>query len=287
MLTLNESKVCDAIIRHLEAETGVARGDVQTHDRHPDSAKRVELTFRLRAELVAIEHTGIEPFEGFMQLEAEAPKHFEPIKEAAKGAVPPDSMVELHVPVKAFQGRPPREIRSIQSALAKFIIDVAPKLRMRRIYEYIGDIGPSIVPDVPFPVTLYRFESLGVGPPVQIVHKASNLEEARADRLRQACEKKFPKLARWKADDGARTVLVLEDNDIQLTNAPNVADVFLPIARSRSDVPDETYMIFTAAEPWYLWPILVRGESYFDLARRHHQIHSEIDTKALRTVTER
>ena len=170
----------------------------------------------------------------------------------------------------------------MQTLLAQFIIDNAPKVPMRQSYEYIGDIKPTLIPGIPFPVTLYRFDSLGIRPPVQIVHTATSLEQARADRLRQACEKKFPKLARWKADENARTVLVLEDNDIQLTNAPNVANAFLPTARSRSDAPDETYMIFTAAEPWYLWPILVRGISYFE-----HSEHSEIDPNGLSAITER
>jgi hypothetical protein len=288
MLELNESKACDAIIRHLEAKTGSTRADVQTRGRHPETTKRVELTFRLGTELVAVEHTGIEPFSGFMQMNAEAARHFDPIRQAAMNTVPANSMVELHIPVNAFQGRPLKEIRQMQSALAHFIADAAAKLPMRKSYEYIGDIGPTNVPGVPFPVTLYRFESLGIGPSVQIVHRASRATEARTDRLREACEKKFPKLARWKADDNARTVLVLEDNDIQLTNPTNVAEAFLQIARSRNDVPDETYLISTViTDRWYLRPMLIGNESYFDLAQRDDLTYSEIDPTVLCAVTER
>jgi hypothetical protein len=45
-----------------------------------------------------------------------------------------------------------------------------------------------------------------------------NVEEAREHRLRAACAKKFPKLEVWRRSSGARTVLILEENDLQLTN---------------------------------------------------------------------
>jgi hypothetical protein len=70
---------------------------------------------------------------------------------------------------------------------------------------------------------------------------------------------------------------VLEDNDIQFTNESLVADAFLPIARARSDAPSETYMVCTFSSPWYAWPILVNGRSYFDLAETSHPIHFEMD----------
>ena len=286
MVTLNEGKVCDAVVRHLEVVANVSRTDVRTRDRHSDPGKRVELTFRLGAELVAVEHTGIEPFDGFMRLNAESERHFEPIKAAASHAVPSGSLVELHVPVNAFRGRPPREVSEIQTALTKFIINTAPKLPERRYKDHrYGD--PIIIPGVPFTVRLYRFESMGILPPIVVYHVAKDVETTRAERLREACEKKFPKLARWKIEDNARTILVLEDNDIQLTSPANVADAFVPIARSRADAPDETYMIFTAAEPWYMWPMLIRGASYFDLAKRGDSLHSEIDASSLNTITQR
>jgi hypothetical protein len=82
-------------------------------------------------------------------------------------------------------------------------------------------------------------------------------QQARADRIRAACDKKFPKLNNWKQTEGARTVLILEDNDIQLTNHAIVAETYLPLAKARSDRPDETYVVVTCMDPWWAWPILV------------------------------
>jgi hypothetical protein len=88
MLTYNEGKVCDAIVRYLEAREGARRTDLRSpeEERHGDP---VELAWKLDSQLYALEHTGIEPFEGHVQLEAEAKLHFDPIRDSLAGALPP------------------------------------------------------------------------------------------------------------------------------------------------------------------------------------------------------
>jgi hypothetical protein len=56
-----------------------------------------------------------------------------------------------------------------------------------------------------------------------------------------------------------------------------VADAFLPIAQTRADAPDETYLVSTCTSPWYAWPMLVNGRTYFDLAATQHPIYFEMD----------
>lgn len=94
-------------------------------------------------------------------------------------------------------------------------------------------------------------------------------------RIRRACDKKFPKLAEWKRSDGARTILLLEDNDLQLTNQSVVGDKYMPIARGRNDTPDEAYLISTCASR-YGWPLLIDGREYFDFAQSEHLLHFEV-----------
>ncbi|HEV2269991.1 MAG TPA: hypothetical protein VGR92_11065, partial [Steroidobacteraceae bacterium] len=50
-------------------------------------------------------------------------------------------------------------------------------------------------------------------------------------------------------------------------NPATVAEVFVPVARGRADIPDETYMIATCMQPWQQWPLLVDGRSYHELAK--------------------
>ena len=69
---------------------------------------------------------------------------------------------------------------------------------------------------------------------------------------------------------------MLEHNDVQTTNVFVVADAYLGVTTSRSDAPDETYMVSTYTSPWYAWPILIDGQSYFDLATQS-SLHFCID----------
>jgi hypothetical protein len=115
------------------------------------------------------------------------------------------------------------------------------------------------------------------------------IESLRSDRIRKACVDKFPKLATWKSSHNARTVLVLEDNDIQLTNEMVVTDAYLKVALTRDDRPDETYVLATHAPggTWFACPILIDNDSYFDLSARFHPIHRAIDSAKLTAITAR
>jgi hypothetical protein len=63
MLNFNEGKVCDAIVRRLEARANGSRSGLRwpEQERH---AFPVEVAFSIAGQLFALEHTGIEPFKG-------------------------------------------------------------------------------------------------------------------------------------------------------------------------------------------------------------------------------
>lgn len=287
MLTFNEGRVCDAIIRRLETREGASRADLRSpeNERH---GSPVELVCRIGPTLFALEHTGIEPFEGHMQMEAEAKLHIEPIRIALAGVLPSTEVFELHIPAKAFQGRKKPEIRKIQEAIVIWVRQTAPMLPIKRYADYIGDVKRVAPPGVPFVVALYRFESIVQPGFFSIKHiLTGNQEQARMNRIRAVCDKKFPKLNSWKQIDGARTILILEDNDIQLTNHAVVAETYLPLAKARNDRPDETYVVATCMDPWWAWPILIDDVSYFDLAGIADEVGWEIDQTALSGLTGR
>lgn len=288
MLKFNEGKVCEAIVQRLEQRLNAKRTNVRwpEEELHPHP---VEVVFTIEGQLFALEHTGIEPFSGHIQMDAEADRLFKPIVNALKNALGTTAVFELIIPTNAFRGMKMPEVHAIQKAIIEWVKVTASTLPKRLYADYRGTgIGSITVPGIPFAVSLYRFEPVLVpGHYFQIKHLVQDAEQSRTDRIRESVEKKFPKLAAWKRDSNARTILVLEDNDIQLTNHAVVTKTFLPLARARTDRPDETYVVASCMDPWHAWPVLVDGKSYFDFAQVGDVQDWEIDPTKMSALTKR
>ncbi len=248
----------------------------------------VELTFKLGDQLYALEHTGIEPFPGHMEMDKRAGHLYAPITDALKDALGTTSLYELYIPVNAFQNRKKLDIRNIQNALIGWVKKTAPTMPQPEYYRGTS-VGPVSVSEVPFQVSLSRFE-----PPIvpgryfQLRHVVKDAEKMRTVRMQKAVDDKLPKLARWKTSDGAKTVLVLEQNDIQLTNPDIVAEAFVPLVKDRADKPDETYLVGSCMSPsWYVWPILIGDKTYDDIARSEDPEHWVFDPANLQSLTGR
>jgi hypothetical protein len=199
-------------------------------------------------------------------------------------------MFELHIPVNALRDFPTSQVRTIQQAVVSWVKATAPSVQ-KSLLAYRGhSIGPvDNVPGIPFPVTLYRFETpISLRQHFQIKHVVMGGEQARIDRIKRAIDDKFPKLHGWKRNHGARTVLVLEDTDIQLTSHSIVTDTFVPLAQARTDRPDESYLVISCMDPWLAYPILIDDKSYFDLAQQHPtDVGWQIAHSALTSLTGR
>ena len=83
----------------------------------------------------------------------------------------------------------------------------------------------------------------------------------RATRLRQALNRKCPKLQRCK-EEGARTILVLEDGDIALSNYALIWECLACLLRERQDVPDEIYLVDTSLKRWDVRPMKCDDECW-------------------------
>ena len=88
------------------------------------------------------------------------------------------------------------------------------------------------------------------------------LEGGRQRRLVRAFSKKRRKLQQCSAD-GARTVLVLESDDIALTNFPVVGEQIATVSAALRNAVDDIFLVETASDPWLvglmkqdgdLWP---------------------------------
>lgn len=257
----NEGKICEAVIQVLEERESALRQNLQYPEKsYPNPAGAVEVTMQLGAKLFAIEHTLIEPLPDHIGLRQRVREFTTPLDAAIRDIVPPTGRLILTLPNLAFSRRPKPELKRIQQALIDWIQQEAPKLTQ---YPHPYDKRlkfPTIrPPGVDFGVRLGRFDNR-IGFPELSYHILSwsgDLEQHRATRIAKACADKFPKLGHWKLEHGARTILVFEENDIQHTNDELVIDALHKALKTRTDRPDEIYLISTMANNWWLIPLVI------------------------------
>jgi hypothetical protein len=260
----NEGKACDAVLRDIEKRTGAGRRDLifpeKTHSVGP-----VELVCTVGNQRFAFEHTRIEPFAGHIQLEAEAKRHFQPITEAVSAQLPAESRFELEVPAGAMLGLNDRAARPIQDALVRWILATATGLPTARLGRYVMPIKKVTPPGVPFAVSFHRWPRDDFPFPFIIQHSvAGDVEAGRCERIRAAYDRKAPKLLQWKALS-ARTILILEEDDIFLTNHFNVADALAHVEASRTNRPDEIYLLSVFTSMWLITRLRIDDKTLYDL----------------------
>ena len=266
----NEGKALDAVLRFIEARDHAPReNDGRSPDdlNDPDEQRRVDYVCTVGQTLYAFEHTRIEPFPKQIELEDHNRKLFDPIIERFDHRSD-RQFRELIVPVDASAGMTVNDVGQVQDALIKWIEANAPLVPVAPLYDQRANppLGES-AGGVPFRFSLHRasievsyypsdsplrgrFRWMPVGP--------ANLEQQRAARLKTASERKSPKLAKWKRDSGARTVLVLEEDDLWATNHFLVADALDQAEATTPDAPDEVFLVRTDHKLTW-WVVCLRG----------------------------
>ncbi len=288
MERFNQGKACDAVIRRIEAREGCSRRNPCCPEKE-NHASPVDFTCLIGDRRFAFEHTGIEPFEKLIELEAKEPVHFKPIRDRLVGRLPPTEHFVLHVPVKATLGLKSLELQRVQGAIVAWVESVAPTLPIARLDRYVSDTQYSSIPGVPFEVALHRVQNGGLLGQISIVHLVDrrNLESQRTSRIRRAYGGNHAEnLAAWR-QLGARSVLIFEENDIQLSNPKLVADALILVEQGTDDRPDEIYLLSSAVEkPWFLWALRVDNHVYNELSVWGDSL-MEIDPTTLVNITER
>jgi hypothetical protein len=286
MRGFNEGKACDAVIRRIEARENQPRRDLRFPEQEHHPAP-VEVTCRIGANLYAFEHTGIEPFEQHLALEAKAVAHFQPIKSRLHGLLPPTAHFELLIPVKATLTMKPDQLRRMQDSIAGWVISTAWTLPIAAPGRRSMPAKHANLPNVPFEVSLMR-AAVGQQGELSVRHLVgSELEQQRTERIRRAYNKKSKKLAAWQ-NANARSVLILEENDVQITNHWVIADALREVERSAKFRPNEVYLLSTAIDAfWSLWVLRVDDHIYEELSIWGDSLTPEIDPGSLKDLTGR
>jgi hypothetical protein len=277
----NEGKACDAVIRWIEQREGNSRGQLIFPEAEGHAAS-IELTCMIGNRRFAFEHTGIEPFEGQIELEINA--HFAPLRQLFSTVVPLGEYWELMVPAHAMTPLKRAKHSPVIATLFDWICKQAPNLTLAPLGRRGQCSTRQADTIVPFDVILSRNSLPGVPGCLSVVHLVPALEQSRDARIKRACEKKFGKLAAWKAQP-ATTVLVFEENDDQLTNAIGVTESLLRVESGMPNKSDEIYVVTSWDSPWYVWCIRREDRSFFDLLPAERG--EEVDPDALISLTDR
>jgi hypothetical protein len=287
----NEGKALDAVLRFIEARDHAPReNDGRSPDdlKDPDEQRRVDYVCTVGQTLYAFEHTRIEPFIDQIESGVHDKKFFDPIIERFNHRADQE-IWDLYVPVGASAGLTWRKGVQVQDALIKWIETNAGSIPVVPRYGRRADtLSWQSADDIPFRFSLRRTISQASGSPLHGKFwlgsiAPANLEQQRAARLRTACEDKLPKLAKWKQDLGARTVLVLEEDDLWLTNHFRVADALGQAEATTTNAPDEVFMVSTGNHQTW-WVVCLRGPGLVD---GEPMPHGEFDAMELMKLTSR
>ena len=257
----NEGKACDAVVRCIEQRTGETRAEI----RRPEAdgiGPPVDFRLRLDVQEYAIEHTQIEAIPGFIQASEEYMQFIRPVIGELSGTLPGLAVYTLYFPIDTHLGVKLPDLARIRRDFIAWIQTKAQCLceRNRDRLEQERPSPRSLAsieakpPGFPYPVRL----SIGVARSAskrgtlrcaRYAPDDEELETRRAEWLREALCRKCPKLQRCK-EDGARTVLVLESDDIALTNHILVGECLAALLLECTDLPDEIYLVETEVESW-------------------------------------
>ena len=186
----------------------------------------------------------------------------------------------VYHPVEATNAMSSAKLKTVQNALISWIGSNAATLPLVRYGDrYPYSASRESAADVPFRFSLYRWSmhdfqrSPLSGRFSRHALVKGDVETARQVRLKRTCDDKFGKLAKWKRDEGARSVLILEESDLSLTNHQLVANAMTSAEAGRSDTPDEIFLVTTIRpNPWWVTCLRRPGKTYYDDGERFFEL---------------
>ena len=248
-------------MRCIERRTGETRAMI----RRPETERigpPVDFRLMLDAREYAIEHTQIEAIPGLIRAGEGYRQLIEPVIDEVSGTLPGSAVYALHFPIDTHLGVKRADLARIRRGLIAWIRAKAQCLyernrdrlerqcRSPRFLDSIEAKPPDLLYTVRLCIGAARSESKrGALRLARLGLDNEELEARRADRLQEALRRKCSKLQRCK-EEGARTILVLESDDIALTNHVLVGECLAALLPERTDLPDEIYLVETEVKSW-------------------------------------
>ena len=260
-LPKNEGKACDAVLRCIERRTGETRTKIRRPEKDGNGPP-VDFRLTLGVREYAIEHTQIEAIPNLIGSHHRYMELIEPVVDEVSGTLPSQARYMLYFPIDTHLGVSRTDFDRIRSDFIAWIRENAQSLykknqeqleRKRRSPRHLDCIEEK-PPGFQYPVRLCvdaasSASKRGILRHGRFAPDEKELKALHMDRLRTSFCGKCPKLQCCKKD-GARTVLVLESNDLAIMNHVLVGQCLANVLLERTDVPDEIYLVETEMDPW-------------------------------------
>ena len=239
----NEGKCCDAILRVLEHRLSAQRADLHSPERINRTEKSVEACVRIGEYRYVLEHTVIEPFEDTIGIGENFCNFVRPIEERFSEVLPGPALYTLKLRMD-HRVTKKKLVTKAQQALICWVSAEAESLYEKaRASKYLTQ-SATIAREFPrlIPYSVCLSCTLTGEPPDNEKGKFSvdrwdeSDENQRFQRLCRAFVDKCPKLHKCK-ERGARTILVLEQPDIALSNHIDIRGTLDRAAEKRQTSP--------------------------------------------------
>lgn len=268
----NERKACDAVARILEGRYA----EVRSNERCPERDGRgppVDYWFNIGGQTFAVEHTRIEAFPEQIRTGVDFSAFVEPIERALDKNMPSPGSYSLIFRIDPTDGISRKRLPALRQSIIEWAHRAAAELhaespvRMDRYHKPHGSDNTRVVEIDGVEVRLRRqvhwAENGSFDGRLHVMRVAPDaVEDQRRTRIQTALDAKCPKLLECK-NLGARSILLLENVDIALTNHAYVAETLELLLAGRRDTPDEILYLDTTGH-WTIWSIVNDGRFWPD-----------------------
>jgi hypothetical protein len=270
----NERKACDAVARSLEDLASAKRSNAHS----PEDDKvgpPVEYVFDLGSQKYALEHTIVEAFDGQIRTDVDFASFIAPITLALDQKLPPPGKFDLCFSIHPSKGMNAKAIAKTQANIIAWVEKNAAELHAEHPDQPDRRQKPrghrssrkGVIDGVELLLTRetgWWMPDRAKGRLFLIRFAPKDHEALRPVRLKKAADAKLLKLNRWKTH-GARSVLVLENGDMALSNHGVILDGIEDAFKGRADPPDEVWLVDTTIKKeWTVWCLLRDGLSFPD-----------------------
>ncbi|WP_417825744.1 hypothetical protein [Thalassospira povalilytica] len=256
----NEAKACNAVIQLLERR---AEQDC-SHKYYPErenAAAPVEIIFSIGDSTYALEHTLVEPFSKHIHFGQRFSQLVSPISDTISEQLPELGVYTLYFPINTSLGTSREALPQMQHVLSDWVSENAQLLHERLPpcldrdhfpYGYKETITGT--PEgFPYPITLeikvhwsLSDSHNGILICDRVISESNLSNQRNIPMLRAFCNKRR-KLSECH-ELGYITALIIETNDISLTNYVTVADAVRAATRIKPDWLDKLFLINTSVE---------------------------------------